>query len=453
MAILSVNSTCGCGKVKPMHAVNNGPVYKFAADQRITNIDAFRDAGIPYARTHDASFYSTYGGEHTVDILAVFPDFAADAEDPASYDFCLTDEYMKVIYAAGTEPYYRLGSKIEHWPKKYGTRVPGDFHKWAVIAEHIIAHYTEGWADGFHYDMKYWEIWNEPDLDPDDAPPEKKRCWSGTAAQFYEFFDVVAKHLKARFPERKIGGPAASYSIKPWVKNFLAYLKEHGTPLDFFSWHMYAASPAQLLAVEKQTRQMLDDAGFPQTESILNEWNYVRGWTGDDWLYSLRSEKGLKGSSFIAGVIAGSQYRPLDMLMFYDARPCAMNSMFCTDFVCDKLKGYYPFLYFGELYRLGTAVEVTSDDKEIYAAAAKSADALSVMMTYYLDADEAEDKDVRVDLDLTALPGAPYEVTYTLLDKPHDADVVLTQTVDAARVSLHLTLSLFSTVLISVKKA
>ena len=55
------------GRVKPMHSVNNGPVYKFASDQRITNIDAFREAGIPYARTHDASFFATYGGEHIVD--------------------------------------------------------------------------------------------------------------------------------------------------------------------------------------------------------------------------------------------------------------------------------------------------------------------------------------------------------------------------------------------------
>ena len=29
------------GKVKPMHSVNNGPVYNFAANQRITNIDHY----------------------------------------------------------------------------------------------------------------------------------------------------------------------------------------------------------------------------------------------------------------------------------------------------------------------------------------------------------------------------------------------------------------------------
>ena len=44
---ITVNFGNPVGKVKPMHSVNNGPVYKFSADQRITNIDTFRAAGIP----------------------------------------------------------------------------------------------------------------------------------------------------------------------------------------------------------------------------------------------------------------------------------------------------------------------------------------------------------------------------------------------------------------------
>ena len=198
MATVSVNFEKRTGAVKPMHAVNNGPVYKFAADQRITNIDAFIDAGIPYARNHDASFYATYGGEHTVDVRAIFPNFDADPTDPASYDFACTDEYLKVVDYAGIKTFYRLGNRIEHEVKKYGTLPPADFKKWAVICEHIIRHYTEGWADGFHYDIQYWEIWNEPDLDPDDSP--NKRCWGGTKAQFFELYHITATHLKACFP-------------------------------------------------------------------------------------------------------------------------------------------------------------------------------------------------------------------------------------------------------------
>ena len=87
MSTIRVDFTTSTGKVKPMHAVNNGPVYKFAADQRITNIDHFIAAGIPYARNHDAAFCSTYGGEHTVDVHNIFKNFDADETDPASYIF------------------------------------------------------------------------------------------------------------------------------------------------------------------------------------------------------------------------------------------------------------------------------------------------------------------------------------------------------------------------------
>ncbi|MCR5353790.1 MAG: hypothetical protein K6D98_05735, partial [Clostridiales bacterium] len=212
------------GAVKPMHAVNNGPVYKFSEDQRITNIDTYRDAGIPYARIHDASFNSTYGGEHCVDVANIFTNFDADENDPASYDFTLTDEYLHTIDFAGTKTFYRLGSKIEHWQKKYNILPPKDFEKWARICEHIVKHYTEGWADGFHYDIKYWEIWNEPDYEA---------CWGGTKEQYFELYDIAAKHLKKTCPNIKIGGPALCWDID-WAKEFIAQLK---APLDFFSWH------------------------------------------------------------------------------------------------------------------------------------------------------------------------------------------------------------------------
>ena len=450
MSKLTVNATATRGQMKPMHAVNNGPVFKFTEDQRITNIDAFREAGIPYARTHDAAFYSGYGGEHCVDILAVFPNFDADPEDPASYDFTLTDEYLKVMLYAGVEPFYRLGSKIEHWPKKYGTLVPKDFHKWAVISEHIIAHYTEGFADGFHHKIEYWEIWNEPDLNEYSDPVDKK-TWSGTRAQFFEFFDVAAKHLKARFPHLKIGGPAAASTGTDWTNSFLSYLKEHGTPLDFFSWHIYASTPESVLRAERETRAMMDRHGFDCAESILNEWNYVKGWTGDEWVYSLRSEKGLKGSAFVAAVIARSQYEPLDLLMYYDARPCGMNGMFSTDIVSDRLKGSWPFSFFGELYRLGTAVEVTSDDPAVYAVAARSEDAFSLMLTYYADKDAAEEKRAEISLHDLPTDGAA-EVTYRRLDAAHDGDIVLKQIVSGKDATLYADLDLFTTLLISVKK-
>ena len=35
--------------------------------------------------------------------------------------------------------------------------------KWANVCKHIVMHYNAGWANGFYYNIKNWEVWNEPE--------------------------------------------------------------------------------------------------------------------------------------------------------------------------------------------------------------------------------------------------------------------------------------------------
>ncbi len=373
----------------------------------------------------------------------IFPNFDADPEDPASYDFCLTDEYLRVIEFAGVKTFYRLGSKIEHWPKKYNTLPPKDFKKWAVICEHIIRHYTEGWADGFRMDIEYWEIWNEPDLDGDDSP--HKRCWGGTKAQFFEFYDIAARHLKACFPHLKIGGPAIAWNLG-WAEEFLAQLS---APLDFFSWHIYANEPIQIAERTRAVRALLDRYGFTETESILNEWNYVRGWNGDDWYYTLKAEKSLKGAAFIAATMCLEQYEDLELLMYYDARPCGMNGLFSTDLVCDRLKGYYPFQMFNELYKLDCAVAVEAA-APLYAVAAKGETRAAAMLVHFSDDDATPAKTVKLDLSGFAAPNG-VKVSYSLLDANHDSELTREEIFTGERFSAILELPLFGVSLVELE--
>ncbi|MBQ9131889.1 MAG: hypothetical protein IJX62_05415 [Clostridia bacterium] len=444
MLHVSVNFCKDAGAVKPMHATNNGPVYKFAADQRVTNIDAFREAGIPYARNHDASFCATYGGEHIVDVHAIFPDFDKDPYDPASYDFAMTDEYLRVVDFAGVKTFYRLGSKIEHGVKKYGTLPPKDFHKWAVICEHIIRHYNEGWADGFHYGLEYWEIWNEPDLDPDDST--HKRCWGGTKAEFFELYHIAATHLKSCFPHLKIGGPALAGYLD-WAEEFLAQLK---APMDFFSWHTYKNEPGKVIEKAEKVHELLEKYGYGHAESILNEWNYVRGWKGEDWYYTLRMEKGLKGAAFIAAVMMECQRGYVDMLMYYDARPGGMNGMFCTDRVCERLKGYYPFYMFNQLYKLGNTVESNAEG-DLSVCAARKGEEAAVMLTHFCDDDSKEAEEVTVDLSGCGFEEGT-EIEFYLLDEDHDLEFVGQATYYGTRFMPKLTLPNLASYLIKIKK-
>ena len=96
MSTVKVNFNKTVGKMKVMHAVNNGPCVS-GTDQTRGNQNAYKACRFPYARTHDASFYSGYGGNHTVDVDFIFTDFDADVNDPKSYDFACTDLYIKQI--------------------------------------------------------------------------------------------------------------------------------------------------------------------------------------------------------------------------------------------------------------------------------------------------------------------------------------------------------------------
>ena len=95
----------------------------------------------------------------------------------------ITVKYRKAIVNAGAKPYYRLGSAIEYQPIKLYIQPPKDFEKWGRICSHIVSHYNEGRANGFHMGIAYREIWSEPDIAP---------CLTGTRERFIELYAAAA---------------------------------------------------------------------------------------------------------------------------------------------------------------------------------------------------------------------------------------------------------------------
>jgi hypothetical protein len=116
--------------------------------------------------------------------------------------------------------------------------------------------------------------------------------------------------------------------------------------------------------------------------------------------------------------------------------------------VCDKLKGYYPFYMFNQLYKQKTAVAVESDDEDVYVAAA-AGDEQAVMITYYSDNDDMPEKQVTVALDGTAA-GSRLEVY--LLDEKYNADLVMKEPVTNEAHTLTLRMPLHATALVKIVK-
>lgn len=433
MDILHFDLSEHAGKFKIMNATNGGPWHKrYANDQWRSNFEAYKAARFPYSRNHDSNLCgAVYGGPFAHDISAIFPNFDADENDPASYDFACTDESILTTLEAGTETFFRLGQTIEHQIKKHDTLPPKDFAKWARICEHIIRHYNYGWADGYRLNIQYWEIWNEPDLDDNDP---NKRTWGGTKAQFFDLYEITAKHLKACFPSLKIGGPANAGHLD-WLDDFLAEMHERSVPIDFCSWHIYAREPRELIQRSEIVYNMMQKNGYGDAESILNEWNYVKGWT-DQFLYSVMTIHGMKGAAFTMASMTAAQHSTIDMLMYYDTRP----SVFCGAFdyySYAPLKGYYPLYWYGMYYDMTAEVLCKDTVENIYTLCGVDAAGKTLtVVTHYTDDDSTAAREIQLDFGREGT----YEVY--LLDQEHDAEKI------AVTSDLHFTMPVQTCLLI-----
>ena len=403
------------GPVKPMNAVNNGPAW----DSPQQKAD-FRILDIPFSRTHDAS--EGYYGERLVDISDIFPDFSKNPDKESSYDFRETDLYIKTLIEAGSEPFYRLGQTIENQiAAKYNIYPPKDYKKWAVICEHIIRHYNEGWADGFHYNIRYWEIWNEADLDMSSGRWETEpRTWGGPIEEFHKMYAIAAKHLKSCFPDLKIGGPSYCriQGTKTYFPEFFQYMRDNKVPIDFISWHKYGAEPSVYLMEADLIRGWMKEYGYGDAELILNEWNYRRfkeGSGSSNERYNRINRRSMKGAAFVAATMSALQDAPVDMMMYYDFRA---NSNYCGfyDFQTYEHKPvYYAFYAWCHLRGDQCACTVEGGAGDIYAVASVKDGKTTLLLTRY-DGDNNASNLANVTV---TIPGTAHVIPCHLTDDEH----------------------------------
>lgn len=438
---LSVNFANVIGKIKPMHGVGQPPRIGL-------NDSLFRyltRAGIPYSRLHDVGGWM--GGGLYVDIPNLFRDFDADENDPQSYDFAFTDKIIEGLMKAGCEPYFRLGVSIEneHMLRSYRIFPPKDYEKWARICEHVIRHYNEDWADGYHYGITYWEIWNEPD----DCYEEcTSAMWKGTPEEFYRLYSVTAKHLKACFGDSiKVGGygHCGLYEFKKdnnldgighkdtciydfvitFMHGFFKYQQKTGAPIDFFSWHVYdnchESTKEDFLVIAEHAsymRRILDRYGYTNTEHHLNEWNL---WTDS------KHRKAPRGAAKTLGFMLMMQNTSTDVMCIYDAKIgySSYGPLFNPD-TSYPYPTYYTFMMFNSLYRLENAVAVESGDPHVFAQAAINGKKASVVIA------NVNEEPIRLNINIKSFPTDDVQIfrideenTYTLTGETLDDGVLM----------------------------
>ncbi|MCC6581559.1 MAG: hypothetical protein IT440_14085 [Phycisphaeraceae bacterium] len=352
---LNVDFSTRTGDIRPMHSVNLGPVQM---NGWMDTSDMYREMNFPLVRLHDCQ----YAVPETVDVHCIFPLFDADPHDPRNYRFAISDDYIQSILDTGSQIVYRLGETIEHHTRRhYFVHPPKDFQKWATICVNIIRHYNDGWADGFHHNIRYWEIWNEPWI---------SACWEGTHEQYFQLYEIAAKAIKAHDPNLKVGGPTALCGTGPedFGEKFVKHCQLTGAPLDFYSWHIYTPEPTAIVEDSHKVRDLLKRYGFDRTENHLNEWSYLptEGFRFNsikkDPLCIKRAEaeiSGAPGAAFDAAMLIYMQDCPIDVAMYY----WALNGLWgFLDNQAAPRKNYHAFKAFRTLLNTPRRAKSTTND-------------------------------------------------------------------------------------------
>jgi len=374
---ISVENTV-TGTLRPFNGATGAPGAEFGEPRGnapgIDISEGYKKARIDLIRTHDAFGPSDVDAHFGVnknlpisipadrDRLDIFPDMSADPNDAKNYNFGPTDRLIASIEAVGAETIFRIGRSIGADPQP-----PADLDKYANIARHIVLHYNRGWDHGFHYRLRYWEVWNEPDF---------RVFWTGTPQQYYELYEKVARAVKSADASAQVGGPTISQPLDatPYREGFLDFVRAKNLPLDFFAWHFYTLDsndPKTLVDIGGQIRGILDAKGFKSTKNVLDEWNVD--------LFDRDLSKAARAAFAVTSIIYMLD-SPIDLQVYYRADPSFRTADHTPDAIGQALTA------FGMMKDTPVLLKTTGGDDDglaVLAGRSKDGRTLQVLISNY----------------------------------------------------------------------
>lgn len=229
-------------------------------------------------------------------------------------------QYVDLVFDGllqrGIRPFVELGFAPPELARETGTvfwwgangSPPVDLDKWSALVARTVEH----WVGRYGIDevlQWYFEVWNEPNLDP---------FFRGTRSEYFELYRASVTAVRSVDQRLRVGGPATSNFVpdarfagetedlaehetvinstdldslewKPvWLTEFLQFCHDNQLPVDFVSSHPYPtdwaldehsqgrkltrgvdATPSDLATL----RRMVDASPFPAAEIHLTEWS------------------------------------------------------------------------------------------------------------------------------------------------------------------------------------
>jgi hypothetical protein len=157
--------------------------------------------------------------------------------------------------------------QVEGFYKRRNTRAPRDYDQWKLAVRELVGFYRQ-----FGGAQKYYEVWNEPDLE----------YWKDDLDAYLRIYAETVSAVKSADPDARVGGSAtnswkgkANPSDRDSINMALIrFAKERSLPLDFVSWHTFSASPRVVHEAASAFRAAFRDNGYTKNpELVISEWN------------------------------------------------------------------------------------------------------------------------------------------------------------------------------------
>ncbi len=328
--------------VAPLLGVISGPDPNCLGRESLPNVAAqYRDIGVLFVRNND--YY-----DDRLDMERMFrcpdtttyPSWQCDPQDPAHYDFELSDAQFRSYLDNGFIPFFRLGGEYNTCLRPHDYKGPKDAverQHWIQAALKVLEHYHN--FEGRQHVLSYVDIWTE-------FPG--RHFWSHPTAQFYPFWADAFAAIKARFPALFVGGPGFVPKATLDVLNgdtssvavaFLTELYRRNLKPDWIGWHLWDNNPARYRAVAQRFRQLLDGTGpfqsvpWAGTGFFHDVVQYVDAYGTSVTYYEDGEIKQLskvardsiynkaKGAAILTGIWIALQYTEVQLACYYRGSP------------------------------------------------------------------------------------------------------------------------------------
>lgn len=261
---------------------------------------------------------------------------------PTNCNFSDMDKTLRAIVDAGAEPLFVVAG----YPGGFSTH---DWSDYATFMQQVVKRYNVDLVLGKK--IRYWEMWNEPTIEPDGTIP--------TFQEYASFVQTVGRAMKLVDRSIKLVGPAAPFAdlgTDGWVYQTAQDTNDF---TDILSWHNYGRHDDTLQArLDKIPKMYHDD--FVKVETSLD---FVSP-TGKHYgvaitEYNMAGQSLANGNNaefhsnynavFIASAIINAMRAKADILSFFVLAQAGDNLLGVLDYTKTwaPYKPYYTFYMFG----------------------------------------------------------------------------------------------------------